>query len=376
MKQMGKGKMPAFRRAWPGGTGRRSAAAGDGGAGPARPESAAEEERRSASAVVPCTSSGGDMAVKLRLTRVGSKKNPIYRVVAADSRSPRDGKFIEIVGRYNPQTDPSTDRARRGQGPDWLGKGAQPTEAVARLLKVQEHRLSWRAARVPRAAARRRSGRRARRDATSATAPSCSQLHVAPGRRRQGDRPPGPHRARAAHGRARERGSGSASASCSRSLSDVSHVSVGRVGRPHGLDGSFVVEHPSEARRAASPSAPVVLAGGAAGARRRAQARRRAARDPARPAVAARDRSSRSRAPSCRRPGTTTRSTSSSSSGSPSRRRAAARSAASPDVEPGPANDVLELDSGLALPLVAACVREVDLERGRIVVAPGFADPE
>ena len=48
------------------------------------------------------------MAVKLRLTRVGSKKNPIYRVVAADSRSPRDGKFIEIVGRYNPQTDPST----------------------------------------------------------------------------------------------------------------------------------------------------------------------------------------------------------------------------------------------------------------------------
>ena len=48
------------------------------------------------------------MAVKLRLTRSGSKKNPIYRVVAADSRAPRDGKFLEIVGRYNPQTDPST----------------------------------------------------------------------------------------------------------------------------------------------------------------------------------------------------------------------------------------------------------------------------
>ena len=48
------------------------------------------------------------MAVKLRLTRVGSKKNPIYRVVAADARSPRDGRFLEIVGRYNPQTDPST----------------------------------------------------------------------------------------------------------------------------------------------------------------------------------------------------------------------------------------------------------------------------
>ncbi len=55
------------------------------------------------------------MAVRMRLTRVGSKKNPIYRVVVADSRSPRDGKFIEIVGRYNPQTDPSTidfDRVR------------------------------------------------------------------------------------------------------------------------------------------------------------------------------------------------------------------------------------------------------------------------
>jgi small subunit ribosomal protein S16 len=54
------------------------------------------------------------MAVKLRLTRVGSKKNPIYRIVAADSRSPRDGKFLEIVGRYNPQTDPSTRRSRSG----------------------------------------------------------------------------------------------------------------------------------------------------------------------------------------------------------------------------------------------------------------------
>ena len=56
------------------------------------------------------------MAVKLRLTRVGSKKNPIYRVVAADSRSPRDGKFLEIVGRYNPQTDPSTIELDDGEG--------------------------------------------------------------------------------------------------------------------------------------------------------------------------------------------------------------------------------------------------------------------
>ena len=63
------------------------------------------------------------MAVRMRLTRVGSKKNPIYRVVVADSRSPRDGSFIEIVGRYNPQTDPSDDRARRGEGQGLAGQG-------------------------------------------------------------------------------------------------------------------------------------------------------------------------------------------------------------------------------------------------------------
>ena len=77
------------------------------------------------------------MAVKLRLTRVGSKKNPIYRVVAADSRSPRDGKFIEIVGRYNPQTEPSTIELDEDRVKDWLSKGAQPTEPVQRLLKIK-----------------------------------------------------------------------------------------------------------------------------------------------------------------------------------------------------------------------------------------------
>ena len=77
------------------------------------------------------------MAVKLRLTRIGSKKNPIYRVVAADSRSPRDGKFIEIVGRYNPQTDPSTIELDEQKVTAWLAKGAQPTEPVRRLLKTQ-----------------------------------------------------------------------------------------------------------------------------------------------------------------------------------------------------------------------------------------------
>jgi small subunit ribosomal protein S16 len=77
------------------------------------------------------------VAVRMRLTRVGSKKNPIYRVVVADSRSPRDGKFIEIVGRYNPQTDPSTIELDEAKVRDWLGKGAQPSDAVARLLKVR-----------------------------------------------------------------------------------------------------------------------------------------------------------------------------------------------------------------------------------------------
>ena len=76
------------------------------------------------------------MAVRMRLTRVGSKKNPIYRVVVADSRSPRDGRFIEIVGRYNPQTEPSLIELDEAKVKEWLGKGAQPSEAVARLIKA------------------------------------------------------------------------------------------------------------------------------------------------------------------------------------------------------------------------------------------------
>ena len=77
------------------------------------------------------------MAVKLRLTRVGSKNNPVYRIVAADSRSPRDGKFLEIVGRYNPQTDPSTIEVNEERVKDWISKGAQPSPTVAKLLKIK-----------------------------------------------------------------------------------------------------------------------------------------------------------------------------------------------------------------------------------------------
>jgi len=76
------------------------------------------------------------MAVRMRLTRVGSKKNPIYRVVVADQRSPRDGRFIEIIGRYNPQTEPSTIDLDEAKVTEWLGKGARPSDAVAKLIKA------------------------------------------------------------------------------------------------------------------------------------------------------------------------------------------------------------------------------------------------
>jgi small subunit ribosomal protein S16 len=77
------------------------------------------------------------MAVRMRLTRVGSKKNPIYRVVVADSRSSRDGKFLDIVGQYNPQPNPSLIDFDEDKVKDWLGKGAKPSEAVGRLLKAK-----------------------------------------------------------------------------------------------------------------------------------------------------------------------------------------------------------------------------------------------
>ena len=76
------------------------------------------------------------MSVRIRLRRVGGKKNPIWRVVVADQRSPRDGRTIETIGQYNPQTDPSTIDLDEAKVKDWLGKGAQPTEAVAKLIKI------------------------------------------------------------------------------------------------------------------------------------------------------------------------------------------------------------------------------------------------
>jgi small subunit ribosomal protein S16 len=72
--------------------------------------------------------------VKIRLRRMGAKKQPTYRFVVADSRSPRDGRFIEILGHYNPRTEPKTLEVNEDKAREWLSKGAQPTETVRRLF--------------------------------------------------------------------------------------------------------------------------------------------------------------------------------------------------------------------------------------------------
>jgi len=76
------------------------------------------------------------VAVRLRLTRVGKKKQPTYRIVAADSRSPRDGKYLEIVGTYDPRREPSAITVDNDKAIAWLRKGALPSERVQKLLEV------------------------------------------------------------------------------------------------------------------------------------------------------------------------------------------------------------------------------------------------
>lgn len=75
------------------------------------------------------------MAVKIRLKRMGAKRAPFYRVVVADSRFPRDGRFIEQVGTYNPMTDPATTEFDAEKVKKWIGNGAKPTDTVKRLLQ-------------------------------------------------------------------------------------------------------------------------------------------------------------------------------------------------------------------------------------------------
>lgn len=74
--------------------------------------------------------------VKIRLTRIGSKKNPIYRIVVADSATKRDGRAIETIGRYNPQTNPSTIEVKVDRAEYWLGVGAQPSDPVRKILRI------------------------------------------------------------------------------------------------------------------------------------------------------------------------------------------------------------------------------------------------
>jgi len=75
------------------------------------------------------------MAVKIRLTRMGAKKKPFYRIVVADTEAPRDGRFIEIVGNYDPLKDPAEINIKGDRVAEWLSKGAKPTQTVLSLLK-------------------------------------------------------------------------------------------------------------------------------------------------------------------------------------------------------------------------------------------------
>jgi small subunit ribosomal protein S16 len=78
-----------------------------------------------------------NVSVRLRLTRVGGKKDPIWRVVVADQRSPRDGRVIETIGQYNAQTNPSTIKIDEERARTWLARGAQPSNTVRKLLRIQ-----------------------------------------------------------------------------------------------------------------------------------------------------------------------------------------------------------------------------------------------
>lgn len=97
------------------------------------------------------------MAVKIRLRRTGAKKQASYRVVVADARSPRDGRFIENIGHYNPRTDPPTFEIDEERARYWLSKGAQPTDAVARLLEkkgiIEERKWRYNVPEAPEAPA-------------------------------------------------------------------------------------------------------------------------------------------------------------------------------------------------------------------------------
>ena len=129
------------------------------------------------------------MSVRVRLTRVGSKKNPIWRVVVADQRSPRDGRFIETIGHYNPQTEPSTIVIDGERLQHWLARGAQPTGTVKQLVKAQAKGLTA----DPRTSAAVAAATPAAA-APEVTGSSALDRSRRPRRRRRSSRPPRPRR--------------------------------------------------------------------------------------------------------------------------------------------------------------------------------------
>ncbi len=98
------------------------------------------------------------MATAIRLARRGSKKHPTYRIVVADSRRARDGRFIESIGFYNPQSEPSVIEVDEAKAKEWLKNGAQPSDTVRKLFTSERHRLGERAARILGSVARGPSG--------------------------------------------------------------------------------------------------------------------------------------------------------------------------------------------------------------------------
>jgi small subunit ribosomal protein S16 len=97
------------------------------------------------------------VAVKIRLMRMGKTKQPTYRVVVADSRSPRDGRFVEIIGKYNPRTEPSVVDIDNDRALSWLRQGAQPTETVVKLLTISGAWEQFRSEKPPAKPARTRA---------------------------------------------------------------------------------------------------------------------------------------------------------------------------------------------------------------------------
>ena len=314
------------------------------------------------------------MAVRMRLTRVGSKKNPIYRVVVADSRSPRDGRFIEIVGRYNPQTDPSTidldaekvkELAREGRSA--LRSGRAADQGRRHRIATVDELLAWIARGLVDDPAAVRVERLDEGDVDRLAPP------LRAGRRRQGDRPAGPRRARTTDGGALGRCPGRPPARArDRRLTDEL-VPIGRVGRPHGLDGSFVVEDASDDERRWLVGATLVVEGAPATVEsmRRVGGGRRAIRLDRKV-----ERGARLAVPLSELPPADPDSYYAfqlvgldvlEDGGRPLGRVVA--------VHPGAANDNVELDDGTLVPLIEDAILAIDLEAGRIDVVPGFLPP-